>query len=168
MHLISTESREQVCLGHYWLPLLAEQLASSVINHFVEVTDADAADATILHQHGIAPALHANTLGICDTTLNIPVALSSFQMPSEDASQAFRLEVILSAIGHDVGDSDGDEGVDLAGVGVSPDGDNAHHESPSTAVVEDLVLILISGGEIGHGDNWLVAAPPDEMFVLAV
>ena len=60
------------------------------------------------------------------------------------------------------------EGVDLAGVGVGPDGDDAHHEPPSTSVVEDLVLVLVPRGEVGNGDHWLVASPPDEMFVLAV
>ena len=89
-------------------------------------------------------------------------------MPSEYTSQAFHLKVILSTIIDDVGDSNGYKRVDLSGIGVSPDGDDTHHESPSTTVIEDLVLILISRGEVGNGDDWLLATSSDEVFVLAV
>ena len=49
----------------------------------------------------------------------------------------------------DVGDSDGDEGVDLPGVGLGPDCYDAHHETSAASVVEDFVLILAAHSEIG-------------------
>ena len=70
-------------------------------------------------------------------------------MPADNAGEAFHLEVVLAAVVDDVGDSDGDEGIDLPGVGLGPDCYDAHHETSAASVVEDFVLILAAHSEIG-------------------
>lgn len=70
-------------------------------------------------------------------------------MPANNTGQTFHLEIVLATVVDDVGDSDGDEGIDLPGVGLSPDCDDAHHKASSTSIVEDFVLVLATHSEIG-------------------
>ena len=71
-------------------------------------------------------------------------------MPAYNTGETFHLKVVLTTVVDNVGDSDGDEGIDLSGIGLGPDCDDAHHQASSASVVEDFVLILAAHSEIGN------------------
>jgi len=125
-------------------------LDSSVVYYLIEIAHSSTADASVLYQNGKAPAFHTNVFSVGDAALDISEASSAFQVPPYHTCQTFHLEVVLAAVVDDVGDSDGDEGVDLSGVGLGPDGDDAHHEASSASVVEDFVLIFVAKSKVGH------------------
>jgi hypothetical protein len=75
--------------------------------------------------------------------------------------------VILSTVIDEAGSGDGYERVELDGVGLSWDGDDGHHESSPTGVVEYFELLEGIEGEGGYGVEWLRCGR-DEVGVFAI
>jgi hypothetical protein len=74
----------------------------------------------------------------------------ALQVPPTGTLHAAQGEIVESAVVDDVGDSDGHEGVDLHLIGGCDDGDDAHHQSPSAAIVQYFVLVLTTNCEVGY------------------